>query len=188
MGIIGILILSVSVALDALAVSFSGALIDREHPREHALIAGIAFGGFQFFMPLIGYAVGESVTNLISSWDHYAAFALLTLVGGNMIFEVMKNDDSESKTSPFHFPAVIVMALATSLDALAVGASLAFMKCPVFLTALSMGIVTMLISMGGVMLGSFSTKFALPEKLLGSLGGLAVILIGFKVLIEHSIN
>ena len=188
MGISGILILSVSVALDALAVSFSGALIDREHPKEHALAAGLAFGGFQFIMPLIGFAAGKTVTNLISSWDHYTAFALLALVGGNMIVEVMKNDNDEKKVSPFHFPAIFVMAIATSLDALAVGASLAFMKCPVLLTAASMGIVTMIISMTGVMLGSFSTKFALPEKLLGCVGGLAVILIGFKVLIEHSIN
>ena len=188
MGILGILILSVSVALDALAVSFSGALIDREHPREHALIAGLAFGGFQFIMPLIGFFLGKSITDFISSWDHYAAFALLTLVGGKMIYEVMKNDTDFPKISPFHFPAIFVMAVATSLDALAVGASLAFMKCPVLLTAISMGIITMIISMTGVMLGSFSTKFALPEKLLGGLGGLAVIMIGFKVLIEHSIN
>ena len=188
MGIIGILILSVSVALDALAVSFSGALIDREHPEKHAIAAGIAFGGFQFLMPLIGFAAGKSVIEFISSWDHYAAFALLALVGGNMIFEVMKSDDDDDRKSPFHFPAILVMAVATSLDALAVGASLAFIKSPILITAASMGIVTMIISMAGVMLGSFSTKFALPEKFLGCLGGLAVILIGFKVLIEHSLN
>ena len=188
MGIIGIFILSVSVALDALAVSFSGALIDREHPGEHALIAGAAFGGFQFIMPLAGFAVGKSVIDLISSWDHYAAFALLAIVGGNMIFEVLKNDDDAPKVSPFHFPAILIMAIATSIDALAVGASLALIKSPVLLTAASMGIVTMIISMAGVMLGSFSTRFPLSEKWLGCLGGLAVILIGFKVLIEHSIN
>lgn len=188
MGIIGILILSVSVALDALAVSFSGALIDREHPKEHALFAGLAFGGFQFIMPLIGFILGKSVMSLISSWDHYAAFALLALVGGNMILEVLKGDEEDKKAAPFHFPAILVLAVATSMDALAVGASLALIKSPILLTAASMGIVTMFISMAGVMLGSFSTRFALPEKLLGCLGGLAVILIGFKVLIEHSIN
>lgn len=180
--------MSVSVALDALAVSFSGALIDREHPKEHALIAGLVFGGFQFIMPIIGFLLGRTVTDFISSWDHYAAFALLTSVGGNMIFEVMKNDADDKKISPFHFPAILVMAVATSIDALAVGASLALLDHPVMLTAASMGIVTMIISISGVMAGSFSTRFALPEKVLGCLGGLAVILIGFKVLIEHSIN
>lgn len=188
MGIIGILILSVSVALDALAVSFSGALTDREHPGEHAIIAGAAFGGFQFIMPLAGFLLGKSVIEFISSWDHYAAFALLALVGGNMIFEVLKDNENAQKVSPFHFPAILIMAVATSIDALAVGASLALIKTPVLLTAASMGIVTMLISMGGVMLGSFSSKFRLSEKLLGCLGGLAIILIGFKVLIEHSIT
>ena len=188
MGIFGILILAVSVALDALAVSFSGALIDREHPKEHALIAGITFGSFQFVMPLIGFLLGKTVTDLISAWDHYAAFALLALVGGNMIFEVLKDNDKDEKISPFHFPAVIVMGIATSMDAMAVGASLAFMNAPIFITAAAMGIITMILSMAAVMLGSFSTKFAIPEKLLGCLGGLAVILIGFKVLIEHSLN
>ena len=188
MGIIGILILSVSVALDALAVSFSGALLDREHPKEHALFAGLTFGGFQFIMPLLGFCIGKAVTDFISSWDHYAAFALLVLVGGNMIFEVLKNDNEEKQIAPFHFPTILILGIATSMDALAVGASLALIKSPVLLTAASMGIVTMLISMAGVMTASYSTRFALPEKLLGTLGGFAVILIGFKILIEHSIT
>ena len=188
MGIFGILILAVSVALDALAVSFSGALIDREHPKEHALIAGVTFGSFQFVMPLIGFLLGKTVTDLISAWEHYAAFALLALVGSNMIFEVLKDDDKDEKISPFHFPAVIVMGIATSMDAMAVGASLAFMNAPVFITASAMGVITMLLSMAAVMLGSFSTKFAIPEKILGCLGGMAVILIGLKVLIEHSLK
>lgn len=188
MGILGILILAVSVALDALAVSFSGALIDREHPKEHAIIAGITFGGFQFFMPLIGFFLGRTVTDIISAWDHYVAFALLASVGGNMIFEVLKDDGDDEKVSPFHYPAILIMGIATSMDAMAVGASLAFMNAPILLTAAAMGIITMIISMSGVMLGSFSTKFSIPEKLLSCIGGLAVILIGFKVLIEHSLN
>lgn len=187
MGIIGILILSVSVALDALAVSFSGALIDREHPKEHALIAGVTFGGFQFLMPLIGYILGRGIIQFISSWEHYAAFALLAMVGGKMILDVW-NGDEECKAAPFHFPMILILGVATSIDALAVGASMAFIKCPILLTSASMGIITMIISMAGVMSGAFSTRFALPEKLLDSLGGAAVILIGFKILIEHSLT
>lgn len=188
MGILGILILSVSVALDALAVSFSGAFIDREHPKEHALIAGLTFGGFQFIMPLIGFFIGQAVMSFIGSWGHCIAFALLAIVGGKMIIEVLSDNGDGEKTSPFHFPAIIVLAVATSIDALAVGASLALIKSPILLPSISMGIVTMFISMAGVMLGSLGTKFALPEKFLGAVGGLAVILIGFKVLIENSLN
>lgn len=183
--LIGCLVLAVSVALDAAAVSFSGALMDREHPKEHALIAGIAFGGFQFIMPLIGFFLGRSVNSYISSYGHYAAFALLAFVGTKMIYDVLKDDEKAEKISPFHFPAILMIAVATSIDAMAVGASLAFIGRPVLLTAAAMGGVTMLISMASVMLGSYNTRFALPEKLLSCIGGTAVILIGIKVLIDH---
>ena len=188
MGFLEILLIGVALAMDACAIAMTNGMTNPKIKLKKAALIALTFGFFQFLMPLIGFAAGKSVIEFISSWDHYAAFALLTLVGGNMIFEVMKSDDDDQKVSPFHFPAILVMAVATSLDALAVGASLAFIQSPILLTAASMGIVTMFISMAGVMLGSFSTRFALPEKLLGCLGGLAVILIGFKVLIEHSLT
>ena len=188
MGITGILILAVSVALDALAVSFSGAFIDREHPWKHAVCAGFAFGGFQFLMPLIGYFIGISVMDFIGNWGHCIAFSLLTLTGGKMIIDVLKNDNGNINSAPFHFPAIIILAVATSIDALSVGASFAMIKNPILIPAVTMGVVTMFISMTGVMLGSIGAKIAAPEKILGSVGGLAVILIGFKILIENSLN
>lgn len=188
MGIIEILVLGIGVSLDAFAVSVSGAISDREHPLVHATIACFMFGFFQFVMPIIGGFVGGFAQGYIESFDHYVAFILLLVVGGKMVYEAFKNaDEAEAKKckSPFDFPVILILAIATSLDAMAVGVSLKLIGVPVLLPSIVMGIATGIFSFSGVMLGSLLGKIEKAEKYLTVIGGVAIILIGLKIFISH---
>ena len=191
MQLIELVILGFSVSLDAFAVSVSGALTDREHPHIHAIIACIMFGFFQFLMPLIGGELGEIAETFVDKYDHYVAFLLLLLVGGKMIYEALKGEKegAEEKKgeqkSPFDFPTIVVLAIATSLDAMAVGLSLKLGGSRVLLPALVMGGITGIVSFAGVFMGSLLGKEIKAEKVLTIIGGVAIILIGVKILLSH---
>jgi len=198
MPIVAILILSVSVAIDAFAVSVGGALCDRSGRRvRNACNAALFFGGFQIVMPVIGFFAATLLAGFLAAVDHWIAFLLLALVGGKMIREgILFNPEEEEKKGSeecgccncppdFFAPkALFTPAVATSLDALAVGAGLAFAGNSIWLPALSMGVVTAIISATGVLVGRKLGSLA-GERIMIIVGGSAIVLIGLKILLEH---
>ena len=182
MGIVELLLISVGLAMDAFAVSVGkGMTLKRVQPR-HALSAGAWFGGFQGLMPLIGYYVGRSFAEYVVSVDHWIAFSLLVLIGLNMIRETIWGDD-EQQNSDFGVRTMLIMAIATSIDALAVGVSMAFLDVNIWFSAAVICIVTLIISAAGVYLGTmFGARLGSKA---GIVGGLILIAIGVKILMEH---
>ena len=168
--------------MDAFAVSVGkGMTLKRVQPR-HALSAGVWFGGFQGLMPLIGYYVGRSFAEYVVSVDHWIAFGLLVLIGLNMIRETIWGDD-EQQNSDFGVRTMLIMAIATSIDALAIGVSMAFLDVNIWFSAAVICIVTLIISAAGVYLGTmFGARLGSKA---GIVGGLILIAIGVKILVEH---
>ena len=187
MSIFEILMISFGVSIDAFAVSTGGSLCKPYLRRSiQALNAALFFGTFQFIMPVAGFFLAGLAMNLVRSIDHYVAFALLGFVGGKMIFDALKDDDEQvaCKTGSDFFAVknLFVPAIATSLDALAVGAGFAFSGRALWIPAASMGIITAIVSAFGVMLGS-RLRDLIPQKYLTIAGGAAIIIIGAKILI-----
>lgn len=191
MGLIEVIILAVGLAMDAFAVSVCKGLAMKKATFKNALICGIWFGGFQGLMPFIGYLLGASFAeyiNVISSW---IAFALLSLIGGNMIREALSKDE-ETASADLDIKTMLVMAIATSIDALAVGIAFACEKINIL--AVSdivntligvgiIGIITCIISCFGVKIGNlFGSKFKSKAEFCG---GLILIFIGVKILLEY---
>jgi putative Mn2+ efflux pump MntP len=182
MGVIELLLISVGLAMDAFAVSVGkGMTLTQVRPR-HALTAGAWFGAFQALMPIIGYFVGRSFASYVASVDHWIAFGLLILIGANMIREAVWGDDEEIDGN-FGFRTMLLMAIATSIDAMAVGISMAFLDVDIWMSALVIGVVTLSLSAVGVYLGSlFGSRLGSKA---GVVGGLILIAIGIKIVIEH---
>ncbi len=181
MGIWEILILAVGLSMDAFAVSIcKGLSVKRLKPR-HCVISGLYFGGFQAGMPLFGWLLGKQFETLIKSVDHWIAFALLCIIGANMIRESF--GDPDELNALFSPRAMLPLAVATSIDALAVGVTFAFLDVDILSSVLMIGCTTFLFSAAGVKIGhSFGTKFKSKAELLG---GIVLIAIGIKILIEH---
>jgi putative Mn2+ efflux pump MntP len=186
MSIYELFIIAVGVALDAFAVSICCGIASREHHVRKAFIAGAFFGGFQTLMPLVGWAAGFSLRFILEPFGHWIAFVLLGAVGGKMVYEAINDNDSDDDDKPcqnqYSLYAMLVMALATSIDALGVGASFAFVNAPILLSALLMGIVTFIFSFAGVFIGKFFGH--LFERRFEIAGGVVIVLIGWKILIE----
>ena len=191
-----VLILAVSVSIDAFAVSVGGALCDRTgRCRRNAVNAAAFFGTFQIVMPLIGYFAATLLAGVVAAVDHWLAFLLLGVVGGKMIYEGIRPESEEERRKEggecscppdfFATKALFIPAVATSLDALAVGASLAFAGTGIWLPAAAMGIVTALASASGVLLGRKLGTLA-GERIMMAAGGTAIVLIGLKILLEHT--
>ncbi len=186
-----ILIIAVSVSLDALAVSVSGGLVSgKKRQWRNAFNAALFFGGFQFLMPLIGFAGAVFLREPLRAVDHWAAFVLLGLVGGKMVWEGIRGEESGNcvkeapSSSDFFAPlALLVPAVATSLDALAVGAGICFAGDPVLVPALAMGAATGIISACGVFCGAHLGGLA-RERTMQIIGGTAIVLIGVKILLS----
>ncbi|WP_176015135.1 manganese efflux pump MntP family protein [Victivallis sp. Marseille-Q1083] len=179
-----ILLVSFGVSIDALAVSICGGLSNRTTPWRHGLTAGAFFGSFQILMPLFGYFIASLVKGPLERCDHWIAFGLLALVGGKMIYEALKHGNEEGDCSNiFTWRIMLILAVATSLDALAVGASYAMLNTSIWQPALAMGVVTFGMSLFGVQLGVRSGRFF--SKKIEIAGGVVIILIGVKILIEH---
>ena len=187
-----ILLISFGVSIDAFAVSTSGSLCKPFLPRRiQALNAALFFGFFQFMMPVIGFWAAGFVTGLFQSLNSLIAAILLGAVGGKMIFDAIKDDDGKVEckvdTDFFALKNLFLPAIATSIDAMAVGAGLAFAAKPLWLTAVSMGVVTGIVSACGVLLGS-SLRHKVNQKYLTIAGGTAIILIGIKALAATFFN
>ncbi len=176
-----ILLIAVGLAMDAFAVSLCKGLALRKVTLRSMLIAGLWFGGFQALMPIIGFYLGVSFYDLISAYDHWVAFLLLFLIGANMVREGLFGEEEEVDVD-MGVKTMVLLAIATSIDALAIGISFAMTEDSIFLPALIIGVVTLAISMAGVKIGSlFGDRFGKKAEILG---GAILITIGLKVLLE----
>ena len=182
MSFIDIFLIGVALSMDAFAVSICKGLSVNKVEPKHLLTCGIYFGGFQAIMPLIGFLLGFKFEKLIVSVDHWIAFILLALIGGNMIKEALSGDEEEENAS-FSFRTMIPLAVATSIDALAVGISFAFLGVDIVEAAVLIGITTFVLSGVGVYVGNiFGAKYKSKAEIVG---GVVLILIGLKILLEH---
>ena len=183
MSVIEIALLGVSLAMDAFAVSITTGITLKDLRWKHALKVGLFFGGFQFLMPLIGYLAGSTFVRYIESVDHWIAFGLLAFIGGKMVYECIRPGEEEQVANPTATGKLRVLAVATSIDALAVGISLAILRANIWVCSGWIGIITFTLSALGVRLGKkLGDKF---QRSAGLLGGLVLICIGIKILVEH---
>ena len=182
MGLVELFIIAVGLSMDAFAVSVCKGLSVRELKPRHALTVGAYFGGFQMLMPLIGFALGVRFRSLIMSIDHWIAFVLLGLIGANMIRESREHDE-ENLSDSFSFGAMLPLAVATSIDALAVGVTFAFLQVSILPAVCFIGATTFILSCIGIRIGHvFGLKYKSRAELFG---GAVLILMGTKILLEH---
>lgn len=182
MGIMELLLIAIGLAMDAFAVSVGKGITLKRVRLSHALTAGVWFGGFQALMPIAGFFLATSFADYVVSIDHWIAFGLLTLIGVNMIRETIWGEE-ESHDNNFGFRTMLLMAVATSIDAMAVGISMAFLGVNIWTSAAVIGIVTLLLSAAGTYLGHiFGSRLGSKA---GILGGIILIAIGIKIVIEH---
>lgn len=180
MGLIELFILAVGLSMDAFAVSICKGLSLRKIKAKHMCIAGLWFGGFQALMPLVGYFLGSFFSEMIEQYDHWVAFILLAIIGGNMIKESFGKD--ENVDSAMDFKSMLLLAIATSIDALAVGVTFAFLQVQIVPAVSFIGAVTFIFSAVGIKIGSlFGTKYRSKAELFG---GIVLVLIGLKILLE----
>lgn len=182
MDLLTLLTLAVGLAMDAFAVSICKGLAMREKVLKKGIIVGLWFGGFQALMPTIGFFLGTQFKDQITSIDHWIAFVLLGLIGINMVKESLSNDEEQADDS-IAVKEMFMLAVATSIDALAVGITFAFLNVHIVSAASMIGVCTFLISFAGVKIGNiFGTKYKSKAELAG---GIILILLGFKILFEH---
>ena len=185
MGMIEIMLVGVGLAMDAAAVSVCKGLSMKKIVWKNAVIIALYFGIFQAVMPLLGYLFGSAFSGLVEAIDHWIAFILLSIIGGKMIKESFEDEgESETKNDSIDVKTMIVMAIATSIDALAVGITFAFFKINIIKAVLIIGIITFTLSLFGVIIGNkFGDKFHGKAEIVG---GVILILIGIKIFLEHS--
>jgi Predicted membrane protein len=205
MGFIELLLIGAGLSMDAFAVAVCKGLNMRKINYRHSIVIALFFGGFQAVMPLIGWLLGRNFEQYIVSFDHWVAFVLLALIGGKMIFESLKKEP-ESAASPagsaksgevcpddgsarlpasdsLNIKELFVMAIATSIDALAVGITFAFLRVNIVSSVSMIGVITFALSFIGVVIGNkFGSKY---EKKAELAGGITLVLIGVKILLEH---
>lgn len=182
MGLIELFLIAVGLSMDAFAVSVCKGLAMPKCTFKKAAIVGLWFGGFQALMPAIGYILGAQFQEAIASIDHWIAFVLLALIGGNMIHEALDNDEEEADAS-LNVKTMFLLAVATSIDALAIGITFAFLKVSIIPAVCFIGIVTFIISFAGVKIGNvFGARYKNKAEIVG---GVILILLGLKILLEH---
>lgn len=177
-------IIAVGLSMDAFAVSVCKGLALQKMKWKHALLAGVYFGGFQAAMPLLGYLLGVQFQAAISSVDHWVAFILLSIIGGNMVKEALSKEEEEGDPS-FDIKTMLLLAVATSIDALAVGVTFAFLRVQILWAVSLIGVTTFALSAAGVAVGNgFGSRYKAKAELAG---GLILIGMGMKILLEHTI-
>lgn len=182
MDLIELFLIAVGLSMDAFAVSVCKGLAMPKCTFKKAAIVGLWFGGFQALMPAIGYVLGAQFQETIASIDHWIAFVLLALIGGNMIHEALDNDEEEADAS-LDVKTMFLLAVATSIDALAIGITFAFLKVNIIPAVCFIGIVTFIISFAGVKIGNvFGARYKNKAEIVG---GVILILLGLKILLEH---
>src|SRR5215470_2825688 len=181
-----ILTLSVGLAMDATAVSATRGMAVPAIRARHALLVALFFGGFQALMPVVGYLVGARIGPLVQAWDHWIAFVLLSGIGARMLWEARR---STEETAPrreedlFGFRVMFALAVATSIDALAVGVTLPMLNAPLLLSVVTIGVTTALLSVAGLVVGRRAG--AMFGRRLDAAGGLILIGLGVAILVEH---
>ena len=188
-----LLLIAVGLSMDAFAVSVCKGLSLRKVQWRHMITAGLWFGVFQAVMPLSGYLLGINFRSFIESIDHWIAFTLLALIGFNMIREALSEDDEDDengekdgdeKNASFGYKVMLPLAVATSIDAFAVGITFSFLNVSILPAVLTIGATTFLFSAAGVIIGNvFGTRFRSKAEIAG---GIVLILIGLKILLEHT--
>ena len=182
MGTLELILLSVGLAMDAFAVSVCKGLALQKIRFKHMLICGAWFGGFQALMPLLGWLLGSRFSRYIEKFDHWIAFILLALIGANMIREAVSGKE-EDVDSSLKFGEMFLMAVATSIDALAVGVSFAFLNVSIVPAVTCIGVITFVISAIGVKIGSiFGARYKARAEIAG---GVILISIGLRILLQH---
>ena len=183
MGLLELIVVGVGLAMDAFAVSVCKGLSMRKMSVKSGCIVGGYFGFFQAMMPTIGFFLGVGFKDYIVAIDHWIAFVLLAIIGGNMIKESMESDCEECGDDDLSFKAMLPLAIATSIDALAVGVTFAFLNVNIYLAAIIIGVTTFIISFAGVKIGNvFGLKYKSKAEFAG---GCILILMGLKILLEH---
>ncbi len=183
MGLWELFVIAVGLSMDAFAVSICKGLSVQRASLRHALCAGLWFGGAQALMPLLGWLLGSRFQAAIERYDHWIAFVLLCALGVNMLREARGGGEEECVDSSFSWRSMLPMALATSIDALAVGVTFAFLRVDILPAVLFIGAITFLLSALGVRLGGvFGRRYRTASQILG---GTILILMGVKILLEH---
>jgi len=186
MALITIIIIALGLSMDAFAVSIVSGAAYKQLKIKHALRIAFFFGGFQAIMPLIGYLAGLSIKTYITPYDHWVAFGLLSAVGGKMIYESFKIKSAEENLNPSNILILLVLSLATSIDALAIGITLSFLRVSLATAVSIIGLVTFVLSYLGVFIGKRFGHFF--ENKIEAIGGLILIGLGLKILIEHLVS
>jgi len=185
MDITAIILIAFGLAMDAFAVSITSGIAIKHLKLSHALRIAAFFGGFQAIMPLIGWTAGLNIANYISGIDHWIAFALLAFIGSKMIYEATKMEKVEKETNPLDIKVLLLLAIATSIDALAVGLSFAFLKIGIITPIIIIGTITFALSFTGTYAGRKLGH--LFENKIEIAGGILLIAIGTEILLEHLI-
>ncbi|MBN1456751.1 MAG: manganese efflux pump [Sedimentisphaerales bacterium] len=180
--LVTIIVIAVGLAMDALAVSIAAGAASKQLKMHHALRMAFFFGAFQAVMPLIGSFAGLALKETITSIDHWIAFFLLSIIGAKMIYESFKLKDTDS-TNAESMKVLLALSIATSIDALAVGVTLSLITSSIFLAVTIIGITTFILSLSGAQMGRRLGHFF--ENKIEIFGGLILIAIGAKILIEH---
>lgn len=185
MSFLELFLIAVGLSADAFSVSVCKGLNMRKLNLKHAYVIALFFGVFQAVMPLLGYLLGMGFSEYIEKYDHWIAFVLLAFIGGKMALEAIREKDGEAeeKTDTLSIGELTVLAVATSIDALAVGITFAFLKVNILPSVLLIGVTTFALSLGGVLLGNrFGAKYKSKAEIAG---GVILIFIGLKILLEH---
>ena len=177
-------LIGVGLSMDAFAVSVCKGLAMPKLSMKHAAIIALFFGGFQALMPTLGWVLGTQFASLVASYSHWIAFALLAFIGGKMLWDVIRGEEDEEDDDSFKldFKELLMLAIATSIDALAVGITFAFLQVDVAPAASLIGVTTFVISLAGVAIGhAFGSRYERPATVVG---GIVLICIGLKILLE----
>ena len=183
MDIVTLIGISVALSMDAFSVSICKGLATKRFSLKTAFLCGLWFGFFQALMPVIGYFLGTQFERLITQIDHWISFGLLSLIGINMIREALHGNDENDNDACTGFKTMLLLAIATSIDAFAVGVTFAFLNVNLWFSVLIIGITTFLFSFVGVKIGNiFGSRYS---KISEIVGGVILIIMGTKILIEH---
>lgn len=182
-----LILLAVGVSMDAFAVAIAKGLATERLRKRHYCSVAVWFGGFQALMPLLGYFLGINFASVVESFDHWIAFGLLAIIGGKMLYDTLSGeDDGKGIGLDYRFRTMLGLAIATSIDALAIGVSLAFLRVDIWYVVTFIGITTALFSAVGLYLGNiFGSRYKYGAEIAG---GVVLCGIGTKILIEHLIG
>ena len=182
MSLIEIVVIAIGLAMDAFAVSVCKGLSMKKLNLKKGIIIALYFGIFQALMPVLGYLLGSTFSSIIKQVDHWASFILLVIIGGNMIKESFDKEE-EKRNDNIDIKTMLLLSIATSIDALAIGVTFAFFEVNILIAIIIIGIITFILSIIGVVIGNkFGDKFQNKAELIG---GIILIIIGLKILLEH---